>query len=78
MPKVTPETKPKKRRLLIFSRVPGRIDAALAAAVAHLEKDAKQGDLPREEQKEDRALVAKLKAAQQAPAKPKRRGGLLF
>lgn len=77
MPKVTPETKPKKRRLLIFSRVPGRIDAALAAAVAHLEKDAKQGDLPTEEQKEDRALVAKLKAAQ-APAKPKRQGGLLF
>ena len=77
MPKVTPEAKAAPKRRLIFSRVPGRLDAALAAAIGHLEQDAKQEDLPREEQKEDRALVAKLKAAQ-APAKPKRKGGLLF
>ena len=39
-------------------------DAALAAAVAHLEEDAKQGNIPAEEQKEDAELVAKLKEAQ--------------
>ncbi len=76
MPKVTPEAKAPKRRL-IFSRVPGRLDAALAAAIGHLEKDAKQEDLPTEERREDRKLVAKLKTAK-APAKPKRAGGLLF
>lgn len=75
MPKVTPEAKAPKRRL-IFSRVPGRLDAALAAAIGHLEKD-EQEDLPTEERREDRKLVAKLKTAK-APAKPKRAGGLLF
>lgn len=42
-------------------------DAALAAAIDHLEADAKQGDIPAKEQQEDAALVAKLKAAKDAP-----------
>lgn len=43
-------------------------DAALAAAIDHLEEDAQQGDIPAKEQKEDAALVAKLKAAKDAPS----------
>lgn len=39
-------------------------DEALQAAVDHLKEDAKQGDLPAAEKKEDAALVQKLEAAQ--------------
>jgi CRISPR/Cas system CMR-associated protein Cmr5 small subunit len=52
-------------------------DAALQAAIDHLEEDKGQADIPPAEQKEDAALVAKLKEAvtapadQQAPPKPK-------
>ena len=77
MPKVTPETKAAPKRRLIFSRTPGLIDRVLNEAQRHLAADAKQADIPKSEQEEDAALVAKLKAAQ-APAKPKRQGGLLF
>lgn len=43
-------------------------DTALQAAIDHLEEDKGQADIPPAEQKEDAALVAKLKAAQTAPA----------
>jgi hypothetical protein len=45
-------------------------DAALQAAIDHLEEDKGQADIPPAEQKEDAALVAKLKEAQTAPAEP--------
>lgn len=43
-------------------------DEALNAAIDHLKEDAKQGDLPKAEQKEDQALVDKLEAAVEQPA----------
>jgi hypothetical protein len=43
-------------------------DAALQEAIAHLEQDSGQGDLPEAEKQEDAALVDKLKAAKDAPA----------
>ena len=67
--KACQESQQPPARRVIVSRTHGAIDRALSAAIHHLEEDATQPDLPKEERREDQALVGKLKAAQ---ARPKR------
>jgi hypothetical protein len=61
-----------KRADVEFAKTGDTKDSALSAAIAHLKEDAKQGDIPAAEKKEDAALVAKLEAAvNPSKARPK-------